>query len=277
MQTKLGIVAGGGDLPAVLIEACLATERPCHVLALEGHADPGKIGTVVSQDWVRPGAAGKALDILHAANVVELVFAGHVRRPSLQELRPDLRAAKFLAKGILNGGDDRLLASVVRELEEKEGFKVVGPDVLLGDLLTPSGTFGRCEPNADDWADIRRGVEVVRALGSQDVGQTAVVQQGVVLGIEAAEGTDGLIRRCGGLRRPGGGGVVVKLSKPGQDRRVDMPTVGVATIREAAVAGLVGLVVEAGASLVLGRERVTQEADTRGLFVHGIVVDERSA
>lgn len=277
MQTKLGIVAGGGDLPAVLIEECLATDRPCHVLALTGHADPGKIGTVVSQDWVRPGAAGRALDILHAADVIEIVFAGHVRRPSLRELRPDLRAAKFLAKGIFNGGDDRLLASILRELEEKEGFRVIGPEVLLGKLLMPPGTLGTIQPTADDWADIRRGADVIRTLGTQDVGQAAVVQQGVVLGIEAAEGTDGLIRRCGGLRRPGGGGVVVKLSKPGQDRRVDLPTIGVATVREAASAGMVGLVVEAGATLVLGRERVEQEADASGLFVHGIVVDELPA
>lgn len=277
MPTKLGIVAGGGDLPAVLIEVCLATERPCHVLALEGHAEPSRIGTVVAQDWVRLGAAGRSLDILHAANVVEVVFAGHVRRPSLKELRPDLRAAKFLAKGIFNGGDDRLLAGILRELEEKEGFKIVGPDALLNKLLMPPGTFGKIHPTADDWADIRRGADVVRTLGSQDVGQAVVVQQGVVLGIEAAEGTDGLIRRCGVLRLEGNGGVIVKLAKPGQDRRVDMPTVGVATVRAAAAAGMVGLVVEAGATLVLGRERVRQEADESGIFIHGIVVDELSA
>ncbi len=270
MSRKLGIVAGGGDLPAVLIEACLAARRPCHVLALEGHAEPDKIGTTVAQDWVRPGAAGKAIEFLRAAKVEEIVFAGHVRRPSLSELRPDLRTAKFLAKGLLNGGDDQLLSGVVRELEDKEGFRVVGAETLLTDLLAPSGTLGGIPPNADDWGDIRRGVRVVQALGKQDVGQAAIVRQGVVLGVEAVEGTDALIQRCASVEPTARGGVLVKLSKPGQESRVDLPTIGPKTVAEAAAARLAGIAVEAGATLLLGRAELVNEANARGLFLVGI-------
>ncbi len=272
MQPKLGIIAGGGELPARLIEVCRAIERPCYVLALEGHAEPEHIGQDVPQDWIRLGAAAQALDRLHAARVVEIVFAGHVRRPSLKELRPDVRAAKLLAKGILSGGDDRLLASVVRELEEKEGFRIIGADALLSDLLAPPGNLAKAEPTTEHWADIRRGVEVVQALGRQDVGQAAIVQQGIVLGVEAAEGTGGLIQRCAQLRRDGEGGSLVKLAKPGQERRVDLPTVGVATVREAAAAGLAGIAVEAGSTIILGVQQVGCVADSHGLFVQGIEV-----
>ena len=275
MQPKLGIIAGGGDLPAVLIEACQASQRACHVLALEGHASRDAIDPSVAQDWVRLGAAGRALELLHGAQVQEIVFAGHVRRPTLRELRPDFRATRFLAKGLLNGGDDRLLSSVARELEEREGFRIIGPDTILSEMLAPEGTMGRMEPTADDLEDIERGRDVVRALGAADVGQAVIVQQGIVLGVEAAEGTDALIRRCATLRRDGRGAILVKLSKPGQEKRIDLPTIGLTTVRETADAGMVGIVVESGATLMLGRDQIIAAADDRNLFLRGIDVGER--
>ncbi len=270
MQPKLGIIAGGGDLPAVLIQACRTTQRPCHVLALEGHADRAVIDPSVTQDWVRLGAAGRALELLHGAQVQEVVFAGHVQRPTLRELRPDLRATRFLAKGLLNGGDDKLLTSIVRELEEREGLRVIGPDDVLDGLLGPEGTLTRNGPSAEDWQDIERGREVVRILGAADVGQAVVVQQGIILGVEAAEGTDGLIRRCAALQHEGRRSILVKLSKPEQEKRVDLPTIGLNTVRECSTAGLSGIVFEAGATLLLGQGQMIEAADESDLFLQGI-------
>jgi DUF1009 family protein len=270
MPPKLGIVAGGGDLPARLLEVCRATGREVFVLALEDQTDPA-ITEGVDHAWVRLGAAGAALKALHAAGVKDLVMAGRVRRPSLSELRPDWRATRLFAKlGASALGDDGLLSAVVRELEEVEGFRVTAPEALLGELVAPAGALGGIRPDDQARGDIARGFEVARALGVLDIGQAVIVQAGLVLGVEAIEGTDMLLERCAALRRDGPGGVLIKACKPGQERRVDLPTVGVETVRRAARAGLRGIAFEAGRSLVLDRDAMARAADEVGLFVVGV-------
>lgn len=269
MQHRLGILAGSGELPQRLIEACRTTGRPVFVLAFQGAADPAALDEV-PHAWIRLGAAGEGMRLLHENGVVELVMAGGVPRPSLWSLRPDWRAAKFFAKiGYRALGDDGLLRAVIKELEE-EGFRIVGADTVLGDALAPLGPFGKHIPDEQAASDIATGLEVVRALGALDVGQAAVVQLGIVLGVEAIEGTDALIARCGQLKREGPGGVLVKIAKPGQERRADLPTIGKATVTAAAAAGLRGIAVEAGSTLVIDRAAVTAAADAAGLFVVGV-------
>jgi hypothetical protein len=266
---RLGIVAGGGALPGLIVAACQVSGRPFFVLALEGHADASLVADL-PHAWIRLGAAGRGIELLKEAGVVEVVMAGRVRRPSLATLRPDRRTALFLAKiGRAAFGDDGLLGAVVRMLEE-EGFRVVGPDDVLGDVLAVEGVYGAVAPDAQAWADIERGVAAARALGALDIGQAAVVQQGVVLGVEAIEGTDTLVARCAALRREGPGGVLVKVKKPGQETRVDLPVIGAATVANAVAAGLRGIAVEAGAALVVDRTAVVEAADRAGLFVVGI-------
>src|ERR1700730_4026801 len=229
MAAKLGIFAGGGDLPRLITEACRAAERGVFVLAFEGAADPAVVSGV-PHAWVRLGAAGEALRLLREQRVEEMVFAGGVKRPSLLSLRPDWRAAKFFARvGYRALGDDGLLTAVIREFEG-EGFRVVGADTILGSALAPTGRLGRHAPDAQAEDDIAFGFRIVSALGALDIGQAAVVQQGLVLGVEAIEGTDALIARCADLRREGPGGVLVKAPKPGQERRADLPTIGVRTV-----------------------------------------------
>jgi UDP-2,3-diacylglucosamine hydrolase len=224
----------------------------------------------VPHAWVRLGAAGEALRLLREHHVEEIVFAGGVKRPSLLSLRPDWRAAKFFARvGYRALGDDGLLTAVIREFEG-EGFRVIGADELLGSALATVGPIGRHVPDAQAEDDIALGFRVVRALGALDIGQAAVVQQGLVLGVEAIEGTDALIARCAGLRREGPGGVLVKAPKPGQERRADLPTIGRRTVEAAAAAGLRGIAVEAGASFVLDRVATAAAANRAGLFVVGI-------
>ncbi|MDE0779283.1 MAG: UDP-2,3-diacylglucosamine diphosphatase LpxI [Alphaproteobacteria bacterium] len=269
MAPKLGILAGGGPLPGYLIESCRATGRDVFVIAFEGQADPSVIGNT-DHAWVRLGAAGTALDHLRAEGVEEIVMAGPVRRPSLRELRPDRRAAKFLGLGLLNKGDDGLLGSIVNTLEKEEGFRVIGANDVLFDLTAPEGPFGRFQPAEDIESDITRGVSVLQSIGALDIGQAVVVQQGIVLGIEAAEGTHNLLERCGPLRREGRGGVLVKLPKPGQETRVDMPSIGIDTIKAAHAAGLTGIAVGAGVTLVFDREELVNLADAEELFVIGI-------
>ncbi len=272
MPPKLGVLAGGGDLPVRIIEACRRTGRPYFVVAFEGQTPAGTVaGTPHS--WVRLGAPGKALKLLREQRVEELVLAGSVRRPSVAEVRPDLWAAKFLAKvGSKALGDDGLLQALVRELEEKEGFRVVGAETLLPGTLAEEGVFGRIAPDAQARQDIERGIEVAHGLCEFDVGQAVVVQQGLVLAVEAIEGTDAMVARAGRLQRGGAKGVLVKVGQPKRESRADLPTIGVGTVRAVAGAGLQGIAVEANGALVLDRESVVRAADAAGVFVVGVAV-----
>jgi len=269
MRGKLGIVAGGGRLPRRLVESCRATGREVFVLALEGAAEPETVRGV-PHAWCRMGAAVAGLSLLRQNNVTELVLAGSVRRPSLVTLRPDWRAAKLFARiGYRALGDDGLLSAIVNELEQ-EGFRVIAPDQLLGPEIVRAGPLGVIQPDPQSKADIEHGLRIARALGALDVGQAVVVQQGLVLGVEAIEGTDELLRRCAVLRREGPGGVLVKVEKPGQERRTDRPTIGPRTVVLAAETGLLGIAVEANATIVIDRDEVIHSADRAGLFVVGV-------
>ena len=273
MAAKLGILAGGGDLPRVLVQTCHSMQRDVFVVAFEGQADP-ELTEDIPHLWARLGAAGKVIDCLRKEGVEELVFAGSIRRPSLAELRPDWRAAKLFAKkGKQLFGDDALLQAVCEELEG-EGFNILGAHEVVQDVLAPQGAIGKVSPTDDQLGDIDRGVEVIQALGRLDVGQAAVVQQGLVLGVEAIEGTDALLERCTKHVRKGDKGVLVKTCKPQQDRRMDMPTVGVRTIENAAQAGLGGVAVQAGQTILLDREKMAERADQLGVFLYGVEISE---
>lgn len=259
---KLGIIAGGGALPGLLVAACAATGRPCHILGLTGFAQAADIPRAVDT-WIQLGEVGKGLEALQAAGVVEIVMAGAVRRPKLSDLKTDFKGAAMLARIAGRAlGDDSLLTAVVGELEH-EGFRVVGADDILADLLTPPGILGAHGPGPDDLLDIRIGVAAARALGRDDVGQAVVVSAGMVSGTEDAAGTDALLARVRG-------GILVKTKKPQQERRVDLPAIGPTTVKNAAVSGLKGIAVEAGQTLMVDRTEVVRIADAVGLFVVGV-------
>lgn len=267
MAGKLGILAGSGELPLRVIEACRAQNRPVFVLAFEGSCAPATVGGV-AHAWIRLGAGGSGLRILRDNAVEELVMAGGVRRPSLWALRPDWRTARFFMKigfrALVDVGDDALFRAIIAELES-EGFRVVGVDTILTDLLAPIGPLGRYAPDRAADADIKAGLAAARVHGARDLGQAVIVQSGTVIGVEGKDGTDALIRRCAAP-----GGVLVKMAKPQQERRADLPAIGAATIAAAAAAGLRGIAVEAGATLVLDREAVIDAADRAGMFVIGV-------
>lgn len=269
---KLGIVAGGGDLPAQVIEACEKSGRPFYVVAVEGQADHPAIERV-PHTFVRLGEARRVEKIARAEGIEEVVLAGWVRRPSLRAIRPDGRALRFLLKaGFRALGDDSLLSAIIKEVETA-GYRVVGVHDIVEDLLAPEGQYGKIAPDEQAWQDIRRGLDVALGLGRVDVGQTVAVQQGIVLAVEAIEGTDAMIRRAGTLQRAGPKGVLVKLPKPGQERRVDMPTIGVKTVEEIAAAGLRGIAVEAGGALAIDLPGIVEAADRHKIFVIGMKVD----
>ena len=274
MLPRLGILAGGGQLPVRIIDACRKNGRPFFVVAFENQTEPATVAET-PHAWVRLGAGGKTISILRQEMVDELVLAGAIRRPSLRDLRPDSWTARFLARtGVAMAGDDGMLSALVRELEEAEGYRVLAAHELLPDALADLGTYGAIEPDALALIDIERGIEVARRIGALDVGQAVVVQQGIVLALEAAEGTDAMVARSARLRRAGPGGVLVKIKKPGQIDSADLPTIGEGTVVAAADAGIRGIAIEAGGTLVVDREALVTKADAAGLFVTGVRVEE---
>lgn len=281
----LGIIAGGGPIPLMLAQQCQAEGRPFFIAGIIGAASPD-IARFPHQ-WVGIGAVGALMRALRRHACEEVVFIGAVRRPDLRNLKLDWGGIQFLpryARAAL-GGDDQLLRALVTEFERR-GFQVIGVHELLGDICAPAGILGRVQPRPGDQVDIARALHVARQIGVLDIGQGAVVCGSVVLAVEAAEGTDAMLARCAqlpqGLRATldskGGGrrGVLVKLPKPGQDRRIDMPAIGMTTLRLAAAAGLAGIAFEADGALLVDVPAMIRESDLLGMFLIGLNADGES-
>jgi DUF1009 family protein len=267
----LALLAGSGQLPYQVIAACQAINKPFVIIAFTGQTDP-ELVVGHPHYWTHLGAVGDIVGQLHGHGVKEIVMVGHIRRPAFSEIRLDGLGVRWLGRmGWQAFGDDGVLSSITRLLEE-EGFSVIGATSLIDGLLCPPGVLGNHHPCERDYQDIARGIEVIKALGTVDVGQAAVIQQGLVLGVEAIEGTAKLLERCGSLRRTGPGGVLVKIAKPGQSHRVDLPTIGTETINQTHQANLVGIAVQTGATQILDRENVIKEANRHGLFIVGVEV-----
>jgi DUF1009 family protein len=263
----LGIIAGGGLLPVRVAEAVAASGRPVVVAVLEGHGDAAAYPAFPARAF-RWGLAATMLAWLKDQGVRQVVLAGTVSRPSVLSLRPDAAGVKLLARigRAAFTGDDSILRAVMKVLAE-DGFEVLGAQQVLGGLLPPAALLAGPAPDDLSRADIQRGLAVCRALGAVDVGQGCVVQQGLVLAVEAIEGTDAMLARAATLRREGPGGVLVKALKPGQSRLADLPTIGPRTVDGAKSAGLRGLAFEAGGTILLERETTIARADAAGLFL----------
>ena len=269
---KLGIIAGGGALPARLASAAQTAGRAVFVVKLDRHADDPELDQYPGIT-ARLGAAAKILDAMRDNACQDVVLAGKVARPSFTAIRPDWRAAKLLMKvGMKALGDDGLLRLVGQELE-REGFRLVGAHEILTDLAVSEGVLGTIKPDDQALSDARHGLRVAQILGQADVGQGCVVQQGLVLALEAIEGTDEMVRRSANYRRDGVGGVLVKSSKPQQDKRLDLPAIGLTTVEEAHKAGLRGIALLAGGTMIIDRSAVIERADRLGMFVIGIRPD----
>ncbi|MGD9982361.1 MAG: LpxI family protein [Hyphomonadaceae bacterium] len=271
---KLGVIAGGGELPVVLAEHLAATQRPYFIARITPVADaalehhPGvSLGL---------GAMGGRLDALRAAGCDAVVLIGQVARPDLKTLDLDDVARAMLPALVaaMPQGDDALLRVLLNE-HERAGFRVLGVEQVMSDLLAPAGAWGAIAPNAAQMKDIAKAARVAAASGAFDIGQAVVVCDGLVLAVEAQEGTDAMLRRVAELPLTLRGasqarrGVLLKRPKPIQERRIDLPTIGVRTIDGASAAGLAGVAVEADGALAVRRADLVAAANRAGLFVYG--------
>ncbi len=262
---KLGLIAGGGGLPLALARHCVTAHRPLYVIRLAGFAS--------AQLEAFDGESRPVLDItggltaLRREGCAAVCFAGTVERPDFESADAAALPETIIAA---RGGDDALLSAVLARFQA-EGFVVEGAHEVMGGLTLGAGPLGRLSPSDEDAADIDRALLVAKAIGALDVGQGAVCRDGSVLAVEAREGTDAMLRRLSEFPAPARPrGVLAKTSKPGQDLRVDLPTIGPTTVELAAAAGLAGIVAEVGRVLVVDRAETIRLADDLGLFITGV-------
>jgi len=264
----LGLIAGSGRFPLLFAEAAARAGTRVVAAAHEGEADPALAASVASLAWVKLGQLGRICENLKSAGCTEAVFCGGIRKVRLFDVRPDWLGLKVLAR-LRSFGDDAALRAIADALEE-EGIRIVSPLPFCKELLAPAGPLGKHKLSDEQRRDAQVGCDAAQALGRLDVGQTVVVKRGVVLAVEAVEGTDACIARGGSLARGGGDGpVVVKLAKPGQDERFDLPAVGPGTIAALAQAGCSALLLEAHRTLVLDKALLVRAADEARIAVEG--------
>jgi UDP-2,3-diacylglucosamine hydrolase len=272
-QGPLAIICGGGGLPFAVADAARRQGRGVVLFALRGWADPGRIASY-PHHWVRFGQLGLFCRTAQREGCREVVFIGSVVRPSVWQIWPDLAALRVMPRIIrmFRGGDDHLMSRLMKIFED-HGFRPLGAHEVAPEILMPEGAVGRYQPSESQQGDIAVGLALLRAIGAFDVGQATIVADNHVLAVEAAEGTDEMLARVAELRRKGrirtSGGVLVKAPKPGQDRRVDLPTIGPQTIAGAARAGLAGIAVMAGEAIMAEPEKVAQAADRERIFIVG--------
>jgi DUF1009 family protein len=272
----VAIICGGGSLPLAVADAVVRRGRGAVLFPIRGFANAAAVERY-PHHWIALGQFGRLCRLAKAERCRDMVFIGNLIRPSLHEIRLDWQTIRLMPRiaGLYRGGDDRLLSGIGRIFEE-HGFRLLGAHEVAPEILVPEGLAGKRAPSERDRADIATALAVLAAMGPFDIGQAAVVAAGHVLAVEAVEGTDAMLsrvaelRRLGRIRYPVGAGVLVKTPKLGQDRRFDLPSIGPQTIAGVIRAGLGGLAVVAGGTIMAQPDVVAAAADRGKIFVVGI-------
>lgn len=274
VNMRIGLIAGGGELPEYVRAAALDAASLGLIIALDPFVPEIKFPDA---ERLHLGQFGKMVRRLKKANCTHVCFAGIVKRPDFKRLKPDLKAMLHLPGTIraAGQGDDALMRHVLG-LFEQEGFNIISPQDVCADLMLTEGVIGQVQITDAHRDDALEACKIAAAIGTLDIGQAAVVARGVTLAVEAQEGTDAMLTRLLNLPPELRGtpetriGVLAKIVKPKQDIRVDLPTLGPETIRHAADAGLAGVVAEAGGAFVIDREETVRLANEAGLFIAGL-------
>ena len=277
-MAPLGIIAGLGALPVQVADAAMARGQGVYILRLKGFVEaelerfPGEIAGIAE--------LGKAFKAFRQAGCEQICFAGVVKRPDFKALKPDMKGMTLLPKAIsaARKGDDALLTFMIKVFED-EGFEIIGADEAAGNLKAPEGLLAGPTPSDADMQDLEKAAHVALEIGRLDIGQGAIVANGLVLCVEAQEGTDQMLARCATLPSEIRGaadarlGVLVKRPKPQQERRIDLPTIGTRTLDGIAAAGLAGIGYEADGALIVDAEAVRVKANELGVFLYGFPKD----
>ena len=267
--SKIAIVAGNGFLPVQIIEKCIDLGKPYFLLVINDHGE--EVLKKYNSDFVlHLNKIGKAIKYLKKNNIIEIIMIGAVNRPALKNMFPDLWTAKFLAS-ISNKmlGDDKVLSNLAIALE-KEGFKIIAPENILPNILSKKGVMGKISPQESHLRDIKIGFEIARNIGKYDIGQSLVIEDGLIIALEAVEGTTAMINRASKYKKSRSSAILIKVLKYNQEKRIDRPTIGVKTIKQIAKSGFAGIVAEANEVLIIDYEKTIETADKNNIFIQGV-------
>lgn len=269
---RLGLVAGSGDLPISILKECEKSNIKPFVIVLKDFAKESDYKEY-NHRLLKFGDVGKAISFFRKNKVKYIVFAGAVKKPDLKTIWPDLKGF-FLLMQLLKCkifGDDTILQTAIKFLE-KEGFEILPVDKIVQDIKISHGIAGTIPlPNEDYMTDIELGVKVLRQIGDLDIGQSIVIQNGIVMGIECIEGTEKLIERCGHLKyTTGRKPILVKIKKTKQTRKIDLPAIGEDTITQLKQAGFAGVAIDYENGLVINRQATINLANKNKIFIYGV-------
>ena len=267
--SKIAIVAGNGFLPVQIVEKCIDIGKPYFLLVVNDHGE--EVLKKYDSDFVlHLNKIGKAIKYLKKNNIIEIIMIGAVNRPALKNMFPDLWTAKFLAS-ISNKmlGDDKILSNLAIALE-KEGFKIIAPENILPNILSNKGVMGKITPHQSHLRDIKIGFEIARNIGKYDIGQSLVIEDGLIIALEAIEGTTAMINRASKYKKSRSSAILIKVLKYNQEKRIDRPTIGVKTIEQIAKSGFAGIVAEANEVLIIDYEKTIETADKNNIFIQGV-------
>jgi DUF1009 family protein len=273
---SVAIIAGAGSLPFAVANSLATRGMTPAIFAIRGFCDADRL-SAFRHHWIALGQAGRLMRLLRAEKCRDVIFIGGLVRPALSEIRLDWGTLRLLPSiaSALRGGDDHLLTNIGRIFED-HGFRLLGIKDVAPDLLMPSGDLTRTSPSATSQNDIKKGFAALHAMSPFDIGQALVVIEDYVVAVEDIEGTDGLLTRVARLRAEGrirvkpGAGVLVKAPKRNQDMRFDLPTLGPKTIEGVIAAGLSGIAITAGHTIVAEPQRMIDIADRAGVFITGL-------
>lgn len=265
--TTIGLIAGGRQFPVMVARGVKQAGHRLVVAGFTGHTNAEVYPLADAWREIKLGQLAKLLDFFTAEGVRQVIMAGAIHKPKVMDFRHfDAKALKILLS--LKGKGDDAILSAFTALMEGEGIEVIAAQAFVPGLTTPPGVLSRRAPDQREWDDLHRGVTLAREMGRLDIGQCVVLREGIVAAVEALEGTDEAIRR--GCALAGAGCVVVKVMKPGQEARVDLPSVGLDTVRLMSDCGATCLGVEAGKSLFFDLEATLEAADRRGIAIVGL-------
>jgi DUF1009 family protein len=268
MTKPLAIIAGRGNLPKMLIDACQKRGQVFKLFLMEGE-DYEIDYSSFAPTLLKYGSVEFFLGCLKENNIKNLVFIGAINKPNFSAIKVDKKGAILLAKILANKilGDDAVLRTVMKFLE-KEGLEFIAIENLLDCVISKKGTLSKAQPSEDNLADIDLGVKAIKSFSTFDVGQALIVAQKQIIAVEALEGTDEMIKRCEKLNFPyKEKAVLIKMKKYNQSKKADLPTIGVRTIENCAAAKIGGIAIQANSTLVLDKDEVIKKADELGLFL----------
>lgn len=267
---KIAIIAGQGRLPRELYDACIKNNIKTHIIGLEDQIDM-KFFEGVDIELIPIHAVSHIIKSIKSKNITNIMFAGRVKRGAIPKLILDLKGAKLFARIIRHGLSDGSLTRTIINFLEGEGFTVVSPEIVAQDILADRGNMTDLPIKKSHMKDMVRGYQMLHEICKLDLGQALIIQNSLILGVEAVEGTDELIRRCGLIRQkfdteP----VLVKICKPTQDKRIDMPCIGEITIKHMSEYGIRGIGLEAGSCIILNKNKTIDLANQSGIFIYGL-------